>query len=77
MLKPGNITDIFWHLGVRATVHHALRLGSKGNKSRLLKVTVNSDKEKAAVNIASLAYTVNLLQVIFTKSTDLTPQQQC
>ena len=42
-------TDIFQYLGVKATVHGALRLGKRGNKTRLLRVTVNSDKEKAAI----------------------------
>ena len=38
-------TDVFCHLGVKATVHNVLQLGKKGNKNRLLKVTGNSDKE--------------------------------
>ena len=41
--------EIFKHLGVKTTVTNAIHLGKRGDKNRLLKVTVNSDKEKAAI----------------------------
>ena len=72
-------TDVFRYLGVKATVHNALRLGKKGNKNRLLKVTVNSDKEKAAVlrsctRLRHESTPSNFRKIYITP--DLTPQQQ-
>ena len=43
------VSEIFKHLGTKASVNNAVRLGKKGDKKRLLKVTVSSDKEKAAI----------------------------
>ena len=43
------VSEFFQYLGVKATINNAIRLGKKKDKSRLLRVTVNSDKEKAAI----------------------------
>ena len=43
------VSEIFKHLRVKASVNNATRLGKKGDKKRLLKVSVSSDKEKAAI----------------------------
>jgi len=64
---------------VKATIQNALRLGKKGDKSRLLKVTVNSDKEKAAILRCCTHLRHDSTPSDFRKvyiTPDLTPQQQ-
>ena len=72
-------TDIFQYMGMKATVHGALRLGKRGNKTRLLRVTVNSDKEKAAIlrsctRLRGESVPSNFRKIYITP--DLTPKQQ-
>ena len=71
--------EIFKHLGVKTTVTNAIHLGKRGDKNRLLKVTVNSDKEKAAIlrsctRLRNDSTPSHLRKVYVTP--DLTPQQQ-
>ena len=71
--------DIFRHLGVKATINNVLQLGKKGDKSRLLKVTVNSDKEKAAILRCCTRLHHDSTPSSFRKiyiTPDFTPQQQ-
>ena len=73
------VSEIFKHLGTKASVNNAIRLGKKGDKKRLLKVTVSSDKEKAAIlrsctHLRKESTPTQFSNVFITP--DLTPQQQ-
>ena len=73
------VVEIFKHLGVQTTVNNAIRLGKKGDKNRLLKVSVNSDKEKAAILRSCTRLRNDSTPSHFRKvyiTPDLTPQQQ-
>ena len=73
------VSEIFKHLGTKASVNNAVRLGKKGEKKRLLKVTVSSGKEKAAIlrsctHLRKESTPTQFSNVFITP--DLTPQQQ-
>ena len=73
------VSEIFEHLGTKASVNNAVRLGKKGDKKRLLKVTVSSDKEKAAIlrsctHLRKESTPTQFSNIFITP--DLTPQQQ-
>ena len=73
------VSEIFKHLGTKASVNNAVRLGKKGEKNRLLKVTVSSGKEKAAIlrsctHLRKESTPTQFSNVFITP--DLTPQQQ-
>ena len=73
------VSEIFKHLGTKASVNNAVRLGKKGDKKRLLKVTVSSGKEKAAIlrsctHLRKESTPTQFSNVFITP--DLTPQQQ-
>ena len=73
------VSEIFKHFGTKASVNNAIQLGKKGDKKRLLKVTVSSDKEKAAIlrsctHLRKESTPTQFSNVFITP--DLTPQQQ-
>ena len=67
------------HLGISATITNAFRLGKKGTKPRLLKITVASDMEKGQIlrNCTKLRSANNPEEVkkVFI-TPDLTPKEQ-
>ena len=73
------VSEIFKYLGAKASINNATRLGKKGDKKRLLKVTVSSDKEKAAILRSCTRLRKESTPSQFSNvyiTPDLTPQQQ-
>ena len=69
------ISDIIQkYLGVSATLTNAVRLGSKGDKPRLLKISVSSRQEKTQILKIALSYIIKNTLVIFRRSR-LNPQR--